>query len=144
MLISTKGRYALRIMIDLASQGDQTYTPLKSIAERQDISEKYLESIIGQLSKAHVVEGVRGKGGGYKLNGRPEDYTVRQIVQITDGSLAPVSCLEEGAEPCEKADSCKTLPMWKRLYESITECLDETTIAELVEGGMDGLEELLK
>ena len=140
MLISTKGRYALRILIDLAGQDNRRYTPLKEIAERQQISEKYLESIVGQLSRAHVVEGVRGKGGGYRLKGEPADYTVREIVQITDGSLAPVTCLEEGAEPCNKADNCPTLPMWKELYENITSCLDGTTIQDLLNGSAEGIE----
>lgn len=140
MLISTKGRYALRILIDLAQRDDQRYIPLKEIAEREDISEKYLENIVGQLSKAGVVEGVRGKGGGYRMKMDPSCCTAREVIQITDGTLAPVACLEEGAEPCDRADTCKTLPMWKTLYESIIRCLDSVTIEELINCDVKGIE----
>lgn len=139
MLISTKGRYAIRIMIELAQMDNQVYTPLKEIAEQEEISEKYLESIVGQLSKAGIVEGVRGKGGGYKMKQRPSEVTVREILQITDGSLAPVSCLKEGAEPCGRADRCKTLPMWKTLYENITDCLDSITLDDLINCDVSGI-----
>ena len=101
MLVSTKGRYALRVMIDLAEHSSGGYIPLKDIAERQDISEKYLESIVVLLSKAGLLEGLRGKGGGYRLKRKPEEYRVSEILKLTEGSLAPVSCVEGGCDPCE-------------------------------------------
>ncbi len=137
MLISTKGRYALRVMVDLAQQNTQMYTPLKDIAKRQEISEKYLESIIVMLSKAGYVEGVRGKGGGYRLTKDPSGYTAKEIVEITNGSLAPVACLKEDAEPCNREEKCVMLPMYKSLYSNITEFLGNITIKDIVEGNAD-------
>ena len=103
MLISTKGRYALRVMIDLAEHQTDGYIPLKEVAQRQDISEKYLETIIKFLVRANILSGLRGKGGGYKLTKAPEQYTVGSILRLTEDSLAPVSCLEPGAAACAKA-----------------------------------------
>ena len=133
MLISTKGRYALRVMIDLVEHQSEGYIPLKEIADRQEISEKYLESIIKILVKAKLLDGLRGKGGGYKLTKAPEQYTVGSILRLTEESLAPVSCLEEGALPCTRAAECRTLPMWQGLDKVINEYLDGILLADLVQ-----------
>ena len=130
-MISTRGRYALRVMIDLAEQGSETYTPLKEVAERQRISKKYIEAIMASLSKAGLVDAVHGKGGGYRLNKPAEEYTVGEILRVTEGDLAPVACLEHGAAPCEYAGECKTLPVWDKLNLMINGYLDGITLAEL-------------
>ena len=135
MLISTKGRYALRVMIDLAEHQGENYIPLKVIAGRQEISEKYLESIIKLLVKARLLGGVRGKGGGYRLTKPPEQYTVGSVLRLTEESLAPVSCLEQGSGPCTRAAECPTLPLWQGLNETINGYLDRFTIAELMRRG---------
>ena len=132
MLVSTKGRYALRVMIDLAENRSDRYIPLKEVAQRQEISEKYLEIIIKDLVKAGLVDGVRGKGGGYKLTREPEDYVVGDILRIMEGSISPVSCLEEGALPCSRAPVCRTLPMWLELDKVINEYLDSVTLDQLM------------
>lgn len=141
MLISTKGRYALRVMADLAEHPAEGYIPLKEIAQRQEISEKYLEAIIKILVKARLLSGVRGKGGGYKLTRAPEEYTVGAILRLTEDSLAPVSCLTAEAPPCARAVACRTLPVWRRLDQIINEYLDSVTIADLLReiGPGDGL-----
>ena len=108
MLVSTRGRYALRVMLELAQHGRDCYTALSSIASEQGISGKYLESIISTLSKGGLVEGVRGKGGGYRLTRPPEDYSVGEILRLAEGSLAPVACLDCGSDPCARAGSCRT------------------------------------
>lgn len=118
-MISTKGRYALRVMIDLAQHEGEGNIPLKSIAERQDISKKYLEIIVKDLVKGGLLNGVSGKGGGYSLCRKPEDYTVGEILELMEGTLAPVACLTESAETCPRADECLTLPLWKEYYEMI-------------------------
>ena len=133
MLISTKGRYALRVMIDLVEHQSEGYVPLKEIAERQEISEKYLESIIKILVKAKLLDGLRGKGGGYKLTKAPEQYTVGSILRLTEESLAPVACLEDGAAPCTRAAECRTLPMWQGLDKVINEYLDSILLSDLVQ-----------
>ena len=133
MLISTKGRYALRVMIDLAEHQTEEFISLKGIAQRQEISEKYLESIIRMLVKARVLESLRGKGGGYRLKKAPEQYTVGSILRLTEESLAPVACLEPGAEVCPKAGKCRTFSLWKGLDQVISEYLDGVTIADLME-----------
>ena len=130
-MISTRGRYALRVMIDLAEQGRETYTPLKEVAERPRISKKYIEAIMASLSKAGLVDAVHGKGGGYRLNKPAEEYTVGEILRVTEGDLAPVACLEHGAAPCEYAGECKTLPVWDKLNLMINGYLDGITLAEL-------------
>ena len=130
-MISTKGRYALRVMIDLAEQGEDTYTPLKEVAERQRISKKYIEAIMTSLSKAGLVDAVHGKGGGYRLNRKPREYTLGEILRVTERDLAPVACLEHGAAPCEYAGSCKTLPVWDKLNLMINEYLDGVTLEDL-------------
>ena len=135
MLISTKGRYALRVMVDIAEHPTDGYIPLKEIAARQGISEKYLESIMKLLVRAGLLTGLRGKGGGYKLTRSPEEYTAREILWLTEESLAPVSCLEEGVLPCGKASECRTLSLWKGLDRAITEYLDGVSIADLTRTG---------
>lgn len=140
MLISTKGRYALRVMVDLAEHPADGFIPLKVIAERQDISEKYLESIIKLLVKAKLLTGVRGKGGGYRLTRSPEQYTVGSILRVTEDSMAPVACLEPGAETCPRSAECRTLGLWKGLDKVINDYLDKYTLAELMHtdpGGYD-------
>lgn len=138
MLISTKGRYALRVMIDLAEHRSEEFISLREIAVRQEISEKYLESIIRMLVKAKVVESLRGKGGGYRLKKAPEDYTADSILSLTEESLAPVACLEENADACPRAAQCKTLPLWKGLDQAIHAYLKSVTIADLMEQGTAG------
>ena len=131
MLISTKGRYALRVMIDLSEHQSDGFIPLKVIAERQGISEKYLESIIKLLVKAQLLNGLRGKGGGYKLTRPADTYTVGSILRVTEGSLAPVACLESSANKCERAEQCTTLPVWKKLDEIINDYLESVNLADL-------------
>lgn len=138
MLISTKGRYALRVMIDLAEHQSEEFISLKEIAQRQEISEKYLESIIRMLVKARVVESLRGKGGGYRLRKAPEQYTVDSILRLTEESLAPVACLESNAEACSRSGGCRTLALWQGLDKVIREYLESVTIADLVEQGTAG------
>lgn len=132
MMISTRGRYALRVIIDLAERGSEAYIPLKDIAARQDISQKYVEGIMTQLSKNNLVEAVHGKNGGYRLNKAPAEYTIGEILRVTETSLAPVACLEQGAEPCEKAADCRTLPVWDKLNHLVNDYLDSVTVAELM------------
>ncbi len=131
MLISTKGRYALRVMIDLAEHPSEGFVPLKVIANRQEISEKYLESIIKLLVKAKLLSGLRGKGGGYRLTRAPAEYTVGSILRLTEDSLAPVACLEENADACPRATACRTLPLWQGLDRVISGYLDSITLADL-------------
>ncbi len=132
MMISTRGRYALRVMIDLAEHNNGEYTPLKEVAERQEISQKYMEGIMASLSKAGFVEGAHGKGGGYRLSRTPDDYPVGDILRLTEGSLAPVACLEADAKPCERAAECRTLKMWTKLDKLINDFFDGVTIADLM------------
>ncbi|MBR6872068.1 MAG: RrF2 family transcriptional regulator [Ruminococcus sp.] len=131
MKISTKGRYALRLMIDLALCEEGKYVALKDIAERQEISQKYLEQIISVLSKAGYVRSVRGTGGGYMLAKPPEEYTVGMILRLTEGSLAPVACLEFEQNTCPRAERCVTLGVWKKLYDAINGVVDNITVADL-------------
>lgn len=137
MLISTKGRYALRVMIDLAEHQADGFIPLKVIAQRQDISEKYLESIIKQLVRAKLLNGIRGKGGGYQLTKAPEQYTVGSILRLTEDSMAPVSCLEAGADACPRAAQCRTLSLWQGLYKVMNDYLDNITLADLMHSNSD-------
>ena len=132
MLISTKGRYALRVMIDLAEHQDSERTPLKEIAERQEISQKYIEAIMTLLSKRGLVDAVHGKGGGYRLNRKPEDYKIGEILRLTEGSLSPVACLEAGAAECPRKDNCRTLPLWTKLDELVEGYLDSVSLADLM------------
>ena len=132
MIVSTKGRYALRVMIDLAEQHTQDRTPLKEIAERQEISQKYIEAIMTLLSKNGFVEAVHGKGGGYKLNKKPEEYKVGDILRLTEGSLSPVACLEKGAAECPRKNACRTLSLWTKLDDLVENYLDSVTLADLM------------
>lgn len=132
MLVSTKGRYALRVMLELAQSQPDAYMPLPLIAQRQGISEKYLESIIAILSKAGLVEGLRGKGGGYRLTRSSAKYSVGEILRLTEGSLAPVTCLEGAENPCPRAGECTTLPMWQKLDDLINTYLDSVSLSDLL------------
>ena len=133
MMVSTRGRYALRVLIDLAEQDSDRYITLREIAERQEISEKYLESIVKELVKAGFLEGVRGKGGGYRLGLPSEEIGVLDVLKLTEGSLAPVACLEEGAKPCSRASNCRTLPLWEGLNKVVREYFGHYTIQDLVQ-----------
>ena len=133
MKISTKGRYALRLMLDLALNNTGEYTPLKSVSERQEISVKYLEQIITTLVKAGFVKGLRGSKGGYKLAKEPDEYTVGMILRLTEGSLAPVACLDDEVNTCDRCDDCITLELWKQLYSAINNVVDNITLADLIE-----------
>ena len=135
MIVSTKGRYALRVMLCLAQRGDDAYIPLKEIAEAEDISQKYLESIMTILSKAGFLDAVHGKGGGYRLNRKPGEYTVGSILRLTEGSLAPVSCTTQGAAACSRSSCCQTLPMWERLEKLINDFFEEITLEDLLRDG---------
>lgn len=130
MMISTRGRYALRVMIDLAEHIDEGYIPLQTIAKRQGISEKYLESILAVLSKAGLLDAVRGKGGGYRLSKPAKEYTAFEVLSLTEGTLAPVTCLESGQQ-CENAVNCRTLPLWQGLDQVIAAYLCSYTLADL-------------
>ena len=133
MKISTKGRYAVRVMLDLALNNTGECIKVKDIASRQGISEKYLEQIIAVLNKAGYVNSVRGAQGGYRIARDPKEYTVGMILRLTEGSMAPVACLEEGAPECERCDTCETLEVWKDLNAAIGKVIDGVTIADLVE-----------
>ena len=137
MKISTKGRYAVRVMIDLAVHNTGEYIKVKQIAERQGISEKYLEQIISILNKAGYVKSARGAQGGYRIAGDPADYTVGMVLRLTEGSLCPVACLEDETNQCGRSATCETLSVWKELDEAINHVVDGVTIAELSkrEGG---------
>ena len=131
MIVSTKGRYALRVMIDLAEHQAERYVPLKEVAARQEISEKYLENILKVLVQNGFLEGLRGKGGGYRLTRSPDQYTVAEILLLTEGSLAPVSCLAPGASACERMSNCRTYGMWKGLNDLISNYFGKITLADL-------------
>ncbi len=133
-MISTRGRYALRVMIDLAAVGHDGYTPMKDVAARQGISLKYLEQILPILSKNNLVEAVHGKGGGYKLAKDPSKITAGDVLRLTEKGLAPVACLAEGSEKCERAHSCDTIGFWKGFNEAINSYLDGTTLRDLAGG----------
>ena len=137
MMISTKGRYALRVMVDLAKHNTGEYVPLNDIAERQDISEKYLESIVSSLSKANVVDSARGKGGGYRLNRELKDYPVSEILRATEASIAPVACLDKEVNDCARAPECPTLAMWENLQKLIDDYFANVTLEDLVLGKLN-------
>lgn len=133
VMVSTRGRYALRIMIDLAENGNEKeYLSMKSIAERQGISLKYIEKILPILVSEKMIEGVRGKGGGYRLTNSPEKYKVGDILRLAEGDIAPVACLECNSEACTRKDECRTLPMWKELDRRVNDYLDSVTLADLM------------
>lgn len=133
MIVSTKGRYALRVMVCLAQRNAEEYVPLKEIAETEGISQKYLETIMTVLSKADFVDAVHGKGGGYRLNRAPDAYTVGGILKLTEGSLAVASCTTQGASACARAECCQALPMWERLDKMIDDFFEGITLADLLQ-----------
>lgn len=139
MKISTRGRYALRFMIDLAQHDNGEYIALKDISQRQEISVKYLEQITALLSKFGLLTSVRGPQGGYKLSKKPADYKIGEILHITEGSLAPVACLDSPENFCPKKDICQTLPMWKKLNDTIANFMSGITLEDLVTGKLNEL-----
>ena len=132
MIVSTKGRYALRVMVHFAQRGGEEYIPLKEIAEAEGISQKYLETIMSALSKAGFVDAVHGKGGGYRLNRTPEEYTVGSILKLTEGSLSAVSCTSQGAAACSRTECCQAKPMWDKLDKMIDDFFEGITIGDLL------------
>ena len=139
MIVSTKGRYALRVMVCFAQRAPGEYIPLKEIAEKEGISQKYLESIMTVLSKAGFVDAVHGKGGGYRLNRSPEEYTVGSILKLTEGGLSAVSCTTQGASACSRSECCQAKPMWDRLDKMIDDFFEGITLADLLRDGGAGL-----
>lgn len=135
-MISTRGRYALRAMIDLARLGTTEYVPLKEIARRQNISDKYLELILKEFVKEDLLVGHRGKHGGYKLTRDPSEYTVGEILELSEGSLAPVACLNAGAKPCERSEHCCTLPMWEQYHKLVHDFFYGITLSDLLNGSL--------
>lgn len=132
MMISTRGRYALRVMIDLAEH-NEGYIPMKAVAERQGLSLKYLEQILPVLTKHHLIEGIQGRGGGYRLCRAPQDYTAGEVLRLTEGDLSPVSCMGADAVPCERSEECRTLPLWSGLNKVVNEYLDSVSLADLMQ-----------
>lgn len=132
MMISTRGRYALRVLLDLAQNQTDGYIAMKKVAERQGLSLKYIERIMPVLSKNNFVEGVHGKGGGYRLAREPGEYKIGEILRLAEGDLAPVACLECDAEPCERAGTCQTLPMWTEFQKLVNDYFDDITLADLM------------
>lgn len=137
MLVSTRGRYAVRVMLELAQQDSQKFLRLDTIAEKQEISEKYLENIARVLVKAGMIEGMRGRGGGYRLTRKPETYSVGEILQEVEGTLAPVACVDCKAEKCSRQDRCMTYPMWEKLEKIISDYLYRVKLTDLLESGDD-------
>ena len=131
-MVTTRGRYALRVLIDIAEHNTGNYIPMKEIAARQKISQKYLEQIMPILMKNKIIDGASGKGGGYRLNRAPEEYVVGEILSLTEGSLAPVSCLDCNAEKCDREDECRTISMWKKYNELTQEFFNGITVADLM------------
>ena len=137
MKVSTKGRYALKVMIDLAQHRENGFISLKEIAERQQVSMKYLEMMVGILNRADYVQSLRGKSGGYKLSRNPDEYTIGAILKLTEGSMAPVSCIENGMATCDRAGDCITLPLWRGLDKVIDEYLESVTLEDLLNHNMN-------
>ena len=133
MMVSTKGRYALRVMIDLAENYGNGFVPMKEVAKRQNISLKYLERILPVLTKNKMIEGLQGKGGGYRLTSAPDSYRVGDILRLTEGDLAPVACLSCNADACEHSETCKTLPMWSEFYKLTNTYFDGITLSDIME-----------
>lgn len=131
MMISTKGRYALRFLVDVAEHQGDSFVPLKDVADRQEISEKYLEIVVKELVKGGLLIAVRGKGGGYRLNRPPKEYSVKSILELVEGPLVPVACLEPGKNTCPRRQNCQTLPLWQGLDQVITNYLAQFTLADL-------------
>ena len=132
MIVSTKGRYALRVMVSFAQRGGDEFIPLKEIAEAEGISQKYLESIMSVLSTAGFVDAAHGKGGGYRLNRKPEEYTIGSILKLTEVNLNTVSCTTQGPAACSRATCCHTLPMWERLDQMVNDFFEGITLADLL------------
>ncbi len=133
MKVSTRGRYALRVLIDLAEHNNGSYIPMKEVAARQELSLKYLERILPTLTKAKLIAGVHGKGGGYRLTRSPEEYSVGEVLRLTEGDLAPVACLAPDADPCPRAAECRTLKMWRDFYDMTNKYFDGISIADLAQ-----------
>jgi Rrf2 family protein len=131
MMVSTKGRYALRFLVDLAEHQRDGFVPLKEVSVRQEISEKYLEIVVKELVKGGLLAAMRGKGGGYRLNRSPEEYSVKSILELMEGPLAPVACLEPGQNTCPRSNGCRTLPLWQGLDKVISDYLAQFTLADL-------------
>lgn len=132
MMISTRGRYALRVLLDLAQHKNDGYIPMKAVADRQGLSLKYIQAIMPALSKNNFIEGVHGKGGGYRLSKQLSEYRVGDILRLTEGNLAPVTCLECEAKPCDRADKCPTLPMWTKFHQMANDYFDGITLEDLI------------
>ncbi len=132
-MISTKGRYSIRILLDLAIHRNGEYIPMKDVAERQGISLKYIERILPVLKENGLIDSVHGKGGGYKLTREPDQYTLWEILRLTEGDLAPVACLKDGAPSCDKAAECRTLPVWKNYYKMTVDYFSGITLADLMD-----------
>ena len=132
MMISTKGRYALRFLVDVAEHQGDSFVPLKDVAERQEISEKYLEIVVKELVKGGLLIAARGKGGGYRLNRPPKEYSVKAILELMEGPLVPVACLEPGKSACPRSRNCQTLPLWQGLDKVISDYLVQFTLADLI------------
>ncbi len=140
MMISTRGRYALRVLIDLAENQRDSYITLKEVAGRQDISEKYLENIVKKLVRAGMLDALRGKGGGYRLGREPEQIRVLDVLTLMEGTLVPVACLEEGGRPCERLAECRTLPLWRGLNDVVSDYLSRYSIRDLMRRDDDGFD----
>lgn len=136
-MISTKGRYALRVMLDMAEHNSDDFIPLNEIAQRQGISIKYLEIILKSLVKEKLLKGRRGKGGGYKLTRPPEEYSVGEILELTEGSLAIVACLQKGADPCERRSICRTVAMWNRFSQMVSDFFYGISLADMLKEARD-------
>ena len=136
-MISTKGRYALRVLVDLAGRKSEDFVPLRDVAQSQDISEKYLQRIARQLVDAGILEGIRGKGGGYRLAKPADKIYVCDVLEAAEGTLAPVSCLVDGAPVCERTATCKTLPLWKQFYDNARELFGSVSVEDLKDGSVD-------
>ena len=131
MIVSSRGRYALRVMVDLAEQSRDSYTAMREIARRQEISLKYLEKILPSLVSGGLIEGVHGKGGGYRLKRPPEEISAWEILRLTEGDLSPVSCVSCDADPCSRTAECRTRPMWNELNDLVMRYLDGVTLSDL-------------
>lgn len=132
MMISTRGRYALRVLADIAEHTDRKYVPMKEVAQRQGISLKYLEQIIPVLTQNGFIEGLQGKGGGYRLLKEPRECRIGDILRLTEGDLAPVACLGHNAKPCDRALACRTYPLWVEFYQIVNDYFDSKTLADIM------------